>query len=142
VIDHNKFVQASMTADVLSAWPDGRPRAVPVFVVFRYDAEDPFAVSLAFRASTGWVQWIFARDLLSDAIGWGTAGEGDVQFDAHPDQPGQLLMTVASPSGHAVLAFRLADLAFALARTEVLVPWDAERIDWDLEQYYLEQGVS
>ena len=43
-----------------------RTPAVPVQVELRYDTKDPYAVVAAFRTGrAGWVEWVFARDLLA-----------------------------------------------------------------------------
>ena len=46
-----------------------RTPAVPVQVELRYDTRDPYAVVAAFRTGrAGWVEWVYARDLLADVL--------------------------------------------------------------------------
>ena len=46
-----------------------RTPAVPVKVELRYDTRDPYAVVAAFRTGrAGWVEWVYARDLLADPV--------------------------------------------------------------------------
>jgi hypothetical protein len=97
--------------------------AVPVQVELRYDTRDPFAVVAAFRTGrAGWVEWVFARDLLADGL-LAEAGEGDVRIRPAVDDPEVVVVELSSPSGHAVFetsAHRLADF---LDRTyDVVVP--------------------
>jgi hypothetical protein len=106
-----------------------------VRVKFRYRADDPYAVVLDFATGVDdWVRWTLARDLLAQGLHAG-AGEGDVLIGPDGEAPGRVWITVSSPTGTARFAFRRADLAAALAKTQALVPPGSEsvRIDWDRE---------
>jgi hypothetical protein len=64
-----------------------RTPAVPVKVELRYDTRDPYAVVAAFRTGrAGWVEWVFARDLLADGL-IAEAGNGDVRIRPAVDDP-------------------------------------------------------
>ena len=53
--------------------------SVPLVASLYYNAEDPYAIRMAFHVGTDEpVEWIFARDLLAVGLE-GPAGEGDVQ---------------------------------------------------------------
>ncbi|MGH3913898.1 MAG: SsgA family sporulation/cell division regulator [Pseudonocardiaceae bacterium] len=96
---------------------------VPVQVELRYDTRDPFAVVAAFRTGrTGWVEWVFSRDLLADGL-LTEAGEGDVRIRPGSAEPEVVLVELNSPSGHAVFeasAQRLAE--FLDASYDVVLP--------------------
>src|SRR6266511_226498 len=76
--------------------------AVPVQVELRYDTRDPYAVIAAFRTGrAGWVEWVFARDLLADGL-LADAGDGDVRIRPSVEDPESVLIELNSPSGHAM----------------------------------------
>jgi hypothetical protein len=57
----------------------------------RYDAADPFAVTLAIGMECDEpVVWVFARELLSAGIG-SAVGEGDITIEPAKDLPGRKL---------------------------------------------------
>lgn len=97
--------------------------AVPVQVELRYDTRDPYAVVAAFRTGrAGWVEWVFARDLLADGL-IAQAGEGDVRIHPVVDDPEVVAVELSSPSGHAVFEASAQELADFLDRTyDVVVP--------------------
>jgi hypothetical protein len=97
--------------------------AVPVRVELRYDTRDPYAVVAAFRTGkAGWVEWVFARDLLADGL-IATAGEGDVRIRPSIDDPEVVVVELSSPSGHAVFEASAQEFADFLDRTyDVVLP--------------------
>jgi hypothetical protein len=97
--------------------------AVPVQVELRYDTRDPYAVVAAFRTGrTGWVDWVFARDLLADGL-IADAGDGDVRIRPSVEEPETVVVELTSPSGHAVFDASAQELAEFLDRTyDVVVP--------------------
>jgi hypothetical protein len=97
--------------------------AVPVQVELRYDTRDPYAVVAAFRTGrVGWVEWVFARDLLADGL-ITHSGEGDVTIRPAADDPEVVMVELSSPSGHAVFEASAQELADFLDRTyDVVVP--------------------
>lgn len=116
--------------------PDERKGPMPLLVLFHYDTGHPFSITLRFLARPGhWVDWVFARDLLSDALVWGSAGDGDVRFRVHPDADHKVQLLLSSPSGRAEFTFPHRHLSAALELTERLVPWGTEldQVDWDGE---------
>lgn len=91
--------------------------AVPVKVELRYDTHDPYAVIAAFRTGrTGWVEWVFARDLLADGL-LAEAGDGDVRIRPSADDPESVVVELTSPSGHAMFETSAQELADFLDRT-------------------------
>lgn len=97
--------------------------AVPVRVELRYDTRDPYAVVAAFRTGrAGWVEWVFARDLLADGL-IADAGEGDVRIRPSAEEPEVVIIELTSPSGHAVFEASAQEFADFLDRTyDVVLP--------------------
>ncbi|HEX3783860.1 MAG TPA: SsgA family sporulation/cell division regulator [Pseudonocardiaceae bacterium] len=108
--------------------------AAPVSVELRYDTRDPYAVVAAFRTGkTGWVEWIFARDLLSDGL-IVAAGEGDVRIRPSAEDSEVVVVELDSPSGHAVFEASAEEFADFLDRTyDVVLPGD-EHLWVDLDE--------
>jgi hypothetical protein len=107
---------------------------VDLRVNLRYDAADPFAITLDIASGTGWVRWQIDRDLVADGMNTGI-GLGDVFI--YPDTvagTSRVWVCLHAPTGgqSVQLGFRRADLEHALDQIEDLVPagteWD--RIDW------------
>lgn len=100
-----------------------RGPAVPVRVELRYDTRDPFAVVAAFRTGrSGWVEWVFSRDLLADGL-LGDAGQGDVRIRSGSDNPEVVVVELNSPAGHAVFEAGAQRIAEFLDTTyDVVVP--------------------
>ncbi|GAA4547832.1 MULTISPECIES: SsgA family sporulation/cell division regulator [Amycolatopsis] len=100
-----------------------RTPAVPVKVELRYDTRDPYAVVAAFRTGrAGWVEWVYARDLLADGL-LADAGDGDVRIRPSVEDPESVLIELNSPSGHAMFEASAQELADFLDRTyDVVLP--------------------
>ena len=64
-----------------------------------YDPSDPYAVTLTIFTESGDVEWVFARDLLRDALS-STVGQGDIQLRS---DVGAVIIDLSSPSGEAQL---------------------------------------
>jgi hypothetical protein len=102
-----------------------RTPAVPVQVELRYDTNDPYAVVAAFRTGrAGWVEWVFARDLLADGL-IAEAGDGDVRIHPNSEDPEVVVVELSSPSGHATFEASAQELADFLDSTyDVVLPGD------------------
>ncbi|RJQ75681.1 SsgA family sporulation/cell division regulator [Pseudonocardiaceae bacterium YIM PH 21723] len=100
-----------------------RTPSVPVQVELRYDTRDPYAVVAAFRTGrSGWVEWVFSRDLLADGL-IADAGDGDVRIRPVIDEPEIVVIELSSPSGHAMFEASAQELAEFLDRTyDVVMP--------------------
>lgn len=113
----------------------GRP-SLPVLALLRYTADDPWAVHVAFLTGTegdGVVEWIFARQLLTDGVRE-PVGEGDVRV--WPGQRGRdrvVHLAMDSPSGSALFEFERDDLLAFLQQTYVTVPTGCEEDSVDLD---------
>jgi hypothetical protein len=100
-----------------------RTPAVPVQVELRYDTRDPYALVAAFRTGrSGWIDWVFARDLLADGL-LAEVGDGDVRIRPGVDDPAIVTLALSSPSGEAVFEAAADELADFLDRTyDVVLP--------------------
>jgi hypothetical protein len=115
--------------------------AVPVRVELRYDTRDPYAVVAAFRTGkAGFVEWVFARDLLADGL-IADAGEGDVRIRPSADDPEVITVELSSPSGHAVFEASAQEFADFLDRTYDVVLPGSEHMWVDVDQA-LSQMIS
>src|SRR3954470_19346819 len=109
---------------------------VPLLATLEYDADDPYAIRLAFPVvDDDPVEWIFARELLTV----GTVrrvGDGDVQvWPAGPDNDHALNIALSSPFGNALFEVPLMPLADFLHRTYEIVAagHEPEFIDMEAE---------
>jgi len=104
---------------------------VKVDAHLRYDARDPFAVSVSFDAGVNQIEWTFARDLLDKGL-WEAVGDGDVKVWP---RAGAVFLALCSPSGKAVLETRRPAIADFMARIERIVPVgrESEFVDVDRE---------
>jgi Streptomyces sporulation and cell division protein, SsgA len=118
-----QFVTAELALRLVV--PDGSP--VPVTAGIRYDATDPYAVTVTFfTGASEPVRWTFARQLLTDGVE-SSVGEGDVrvwpaQMDGHPI----VYIALSSPSGRALFEASLADVVDFLSRSYLAVPTGSE----------------
>jgi hypothetical protein len=105
---------------------------VTVAAHLRYDARDPFAVSVSFEAGGhDRIEWTFARELLDQGL-WAEIGDGDVRVWP---RAGAVFLALCSPSGKAVLETGRSSVADFLTRIERVVPagHEAEFFDVDRE---------
>ncbi|MDP3712967.1 MAG: SsgA family sporulation/cell division regulator [Mycobacteriales bacterium] len=112
--------------------------SLPVLAGLRYDANDPWAVRVAFHTGgegDGIVEWMFARQLLTDGVAT-TVGEGDVRV--WPSVHGServVNLAMASPSGSALFEIDRDSLVEFLQQTYLAVPTGSEEevVDLDAE---------
>lgn len=112
--------------------------SLPVLAGLRYDANDPWAVRVAFHTGgegDGIVEWMFARQLLTDGVAK-TVGEGDVRV--WPSVHGServVNLAMASPSGSALFEIDRDSLVEFLQQTYLAVPTGSEEevVDLDAE---------
>lgn len=107
---------------------------ITVAAHLRFDARDPFAVSVSFEAGGhDRIAWTFARELLDQGL-WAEIGDGDVRVWP---RAGAVFLALCSPSGKAVLETRRSAIADFLARIERIVPLGREAefcdVDGELE---------
>lgn len=125
------FVERVWTVALFSAPGTGAVRCRgPVDVVFRYDAADPYAVSLTF-ATAPRVGWKVARELLTTGLSV-PVGIGDVKVFPGRER---IRIELTSLSGRAAIYVHRADLETAITATERVVRpgCEGERIDWNRE---------
>jgi hypothetical protein len=104
---------------------------VPATLV--YDSLHPFAVSAVFHTSEGDVTWVFGRDLLEDGLR-GPVGQGDVAvWPSHHDGRKVVCVSLASPSGSALLEADTVDVSSFLDASFTVVPSGTEMDVMDLD---------
>ncbi|MBA2558701.1 MAG: SsgA family sporulation/cell division regulator [Propionibacteriales bacterium] len=123
-------VTRTLQLDLISA--DGA--ATPLSADLRYDRHDPYAVTACFHSGDAQVQWVFARDLLTEGI-YDPSGDGDVHVWPSIDAVGgaATFIELSSPDGEALIQARTDELWDFLARTEVLVPSGTESGHLDVD---------
>jgi len=124
----------SVELDLCLVVPDGP--SLPLLADLRYAADDPWAVRVAFRVGgDGIVEWMFARQLLTDGIAR-RVGEGDVQvWPSLVDEHRVVNLAMASPSGSALFEIERDALVEFLQQTYLSVPTGSEErvVDLDAE---------
>ena len=119
--------------------------SLPVLADLRYSADDPWAVRVAFQTRVegdGVVEWMFARQLLTDGIS-ATAGEGDIRvWPATSGGERVINLAMASPSGSALFEIDRDEVVEFLQQTYLAVPTgsEGEVVDIDAELALLLQG--
>lgn len=106
----------------------------PVLSRLSFAANEPFAVTVAFRTERGrWIEWAFARELLITGLNE-PVGIGDVRVrpDLTDDQD-LLFLEIESPDGYALVEFDREDVeAFVTASLDI-VPLGAESTYFDVD---------
>lgn len=111
----------------------GPDRSVTVPATLSYAASEPYAVTALFRTADGDVAWVFGRDLLEDGMS-APAGEGDVAVWPSTSQGTRVIcLSLASPSGSALLEADLAAVQAFLDDSYRLVPLGSEGDLLDLD---------
>ncbi|WP_217209597.1 SsgA family sporulation/cell division regulator [Streptomyces sp. AC550_RSS872] len=105
----------------------------------RYDRADPYAVCLSLGGtSTGTVDWVFARSLLSAGLSR-PAGVGDVLVTPpHRCHRHSVRIVVRSAAGAAVLDIAASAVTAFLEQTDMVVPPGAEGLHIDLDRVVAE----
>lgn len=106
----------------------------PVLSRLSFHADEPFAVTVAFRTERGrWVEWTFARDLLVTGM-TEPAGLGDVRVrpDLSEDEA-MLTLEIESPDGYASFELEREDVETFVGATLELVPLGSESEYFDVE---------
>jgi hypothetical protein len=105
------------------------PQGAAVSARWSYDPADPYTICLSVRCGI-WRDWVLARDLLADGL-FAATGDGDVRVEPYPGDA--LLVTLDSPSGHALLLLDARHAERALLGSYALVAAETEdrHLDWD-----------
>ncbi len=108
--------------------------STPVLSRLSFHAEEPYAVTVAFRTERGrWVEWTFARELLATGL-TDPAGIGDVRVrpDLSEDEA-MLTLEIESPDGYASFELEREDVESFLGSTFELVQLGCESEYFDVE---------
>jgi hypothetical protein len=106
---------------------------LPVHAEFLYSVDQPLAVIARFRVGKDTVEWVFARELLSDGLTRPT-GDGDITcWPVNISGRSVLAINLASDTGHALLEAPADEVEGFLRRTFDIIPHGAEAdfIDFD-----------
>lgn len=141
--DHNRQARAQLLKDSEGAELHMSVRQVryplsevEVPTVFRYQVDDPFAVTVDFLSEDGSAtSWTFARELL-DVDEQAPTGRGDVRAWISQDGPEaaeMLVLRLEASAGYALLEVDLEAIRCWLGCAYELVPRGAEgaHVDWD-----------
>lgn len=115
-----------------------KPSPVPVQSVIAWDEESPLEIRLSFDVGLpDPVEWVFARDILLDALQENQAGSADVQCTVKDDL---MSLTIDSPFGSAQFTIDSSIVGQYLARIYAKVPRGEESYDLDavVAQFFAE----
>jgi hypothetical protein len=106
----------------------------PVLSRLSFHADEPFAVTVAFRTERGrWVEWTFARELLVTGL-TEPAGIGDVRVRPDLSEDDSLLtIEIESPDGYASFEMEREDIETFVGATLELVPLGTESEHFDVD---------
>lgn len=99
-----------------------------------FDSQDPFAVTIVFRAAPDPVRWTFSRELISSGLEEPT-GDGDVHVWPCLDDTGLavMMLELCSPDGDALVQFPIHDVVSFVDRMYAAVPTGEETDYLDLD---------
>ena len=116
----------------------GGDRTAVVPATLGYDSMEPYAVTALFRTSDGDVTWVFGRDLLEDGLRT-PVGEGDVAvWPSSSDGLPVVCLSLASPSGSALLEADLDTVRSFLDAAYTAVPMGHESQALDIDNALLQ----
>jgi hypothetical protein len=106
----------------------------PVLSRMSFHADEPFAVTVAFRTERGrWIEWTFARDLLVTGL-LEPAGIGDVRVRPDlSDDEALLTLEIESPDGYAAFELEREDVQSFVDASLDLVPLGSESEHFDVD---------
>lgn len=126
---------------------------LPIQAVFSYDTDDPCAIYLAMAATrwnpvtTEWedegATWVFARDLVDNALAIGPSGEGDVRI-TYLDEADELVVELRDDLDQFRAVHLSAEPVIQLMIKAIqATPSDAEAMDVDtvLSQILTQAGA-
>lgn len=121
-------------------------KSVEIESTFDYAAHEPFSVRATFKTTEGAVDWIFSRDLISQALRE-PAGDGDVSAWVEGEgEQSVFCLQLTSPHGQALMETKTELVREFLNRTFTIVPSGSEshmlNIDTLIEQLLDEEGPA
>lgn len=114
----------------------------PISIEFRYDPNDPLAVTLAFTDDHAGseIEWTFARDLIFEALNKGKAGDegSDVKLSRvlyGPNSLERISVWLSSPDGTALVYLPRPPMALFAEQVELRLPTAelAEKLTADMD---------
>ena len=138
-MDHTKNAEpVTVTRTVTMEQIDRTGATAPIQVDLRYDARDPYAVSLRFAYADQSVRWTFARELLMDGM-FEPRGDGDVHVCPGLEPPGVavVLLELVGPDGEALIQAGARELAPFVEEMRAAVPPGTEA-----DHVHLDQAIS
>jgi hypothetical protein len=126
--------QASVNHDVMLACMDPWGRSVDVPTTLGFHQEDPYAITLTFRAGSGDVIWLVARDIVLQGL-TAPAGEGDIKVypSIDDDAHAVTVLDFSSPDGRLVGQVPTRELQDFIAESMTVVPVGSEAQFLDLD---------
>jgi hypothetical protein len=109
-----------------------------VYSVVTWDSQRPLEIEIIFTGADGDVRWVFARDLIADALDHGSAGDGDI----HVSTDGTHLSLELFQPPHAVFRTASFPLRGFMSSTYAIVPRGHEELDVDEIIANLLEGTS
>lgn len=108
-------------------------RSVSVLALMDYSAHEPYSVRATFRTSDGDVNWVFAREILSEGLRK-PAGDGDIAvWPSRSHDTDVMCISLSSPSGQALMEAPRAEIEDFLMRTYTVVPAGSESAMLDID---------
>jgi hypothetical protein len=112
----------------------GNDRLVPVPATLSYSVAEPYAVSAVFQTTEGKVHWVFARELLAQGL-LDSTGEGDVViWPAASRERDAICLSLASPTGSALLEAPGGEVSSFLEQSYEVVPSGSETDYLDIDR--------
>lgn len=108
-----------------------------VYSVVTWASERPLEIEVIFTGADGDVRWVFARDLIADALDCGSAGDGDVHVSSDGTH---LSLALFDPP----VVFRTSSFPMCgfMSSTYSIVPRGHEELDVDEIIANLLEGTS
>ncbi|MFF4598119.1 SsgA family sporulation/cell division regulator [Amycolatopsis sp. NPDC001319] len=94
-----------------------------------YDASEPYAITFGFDAVQPGLEWAVSRELLADALIYGTAGVGDLKVIARGDL---VVLGMVTPNGAGTVLLRRDDVEILVAQAHRIVRpgCESQHLDW------------
>ncbi|MFI5606880.1 SsgA family sporulation/cell division regulator [Amycolatopsis sp. NPDC051903] len=94
-----------------------------------YDSSEPYAVTFGFDVVQPGLEWAVSRELLADALIYGTAGQGDLKVTVRGDL---VVLGLSNPNGTGTVVLRRDDIDTLVAHAHRIVApgCESQFLDW------------